>query len=359
MKDEPRRAAVVGLGAVTSLGLYPEAIAAAVAANVVRGRLVETMRDARTGAPMRLAMLPRLPLAMGAVARMRWMAERALAQALSTLEPLGERPPLSAYVAIPPPRPGPPQQEILDAVRSLLRAAPLPPAPGLCAAFDTGQEGGTAALGQALEVLKQRRADFCLVGGVDSYIDADLLAWLSETRRLSDDDNPNGIVPGEGAAFALLARPEVARQRRLPVLGWVLGATRAVEPSPWFTGRPTQARGLTRALADLFAGHPPEVKADVTYCDANGESWRADEWMYAYLRTSDRHADPLLLHHPAQCWGEVGAAAAPLLLAIALLDHRRGRGRGQRALLWCACDTRSVRGAALIEAEPGGSRPWE
>jgi 3-oxoacyl-[acyl-carrier-protein] synthase-1 len=345
---------IVGVGAVTAIGLDPGAVAAAAAAGISRVELVETMRDARTGAPVPLALLSTLPIEMSALERMSWMAERAATQALAGLTSLPGGPQLRAavLVSVPPTRPGLDVRRSIEQARKLFARLPAAIVRDQCALYDTGHEGGITALLRARDLLARGLADVCLVGGVESYCDPDVLDWLARSGRLKNDDTPSGLIPGEGAAFVLVTTEQVARPIGLASLGAILGLARAEEPAPWYMGQPTQGRGLTRAIAGAFQQQAPDFRAETTYCDASGEPWRADEWSFAYLRTGERHGHPLALRHPADCWGDVGAASAPLLLVTALVDLRWDRGGSPRALVWCASDTRPYRGAALIQAFP-------
>lgn len=235
--------------------------------------------------------------------------------------------------------------------RKVLERLDVPLVRPLCGFFNSGHEGGVAALDQARQILGAGKADFCLVGGVDSHRDADTLAWLAKERRLKDDETPHGFIPGEAAAFVLVTTRETARHLALTVRGRIVGVGRAIEPSPWYSGQSTQGRGLTEAIRIACAGLPAGQRASATYCDNNGEPWRSDEWSMAYIRTAAHHADPMDLRHPADCWGDVGAASATMLVATALVDIARGRTRGPRALLWCASSTRPHRGAVLVEGD--------
>jgi 3-oxoacyl-[acyl-carrier-protein] synthase I len=93
---------------------------------------------------------------------------------------------------------------------------------------------------------------------------------------------------------------------------------------------------------------PPNAKAAVTYCDLNGESWRVDEWSYAYFRTSNYHGEPLNLQHPADCWGDLGAASGVFLAGFAALDLARLPTNRGIALVWTASDTTADRSACLL-----------
>ncbi|HYO51812.1 hypothetical protein [Archangium sp.] len=109
--------------------------------------------------------------------------------------------------------------------------------------------------------------------------------------------------------------------------------------------------GLTLAVRQVLAGLGPEQKADWVICDLNGESYRATEWVYAYLRTGKRHRDPLALWHPSDCYGDVGAASGAIQIGIALSAFRRRYARGPHPLVWASSDD-GLRGAALLSAPP-------
>jgi 3-oxoacyl-[acyl-carrier-protein] synthase-1 len=215
--------------------------------------------------------------------------------------------------------------------------------------ISTGAEGGLAAVAAAADAVVNGRSSAVLVGGVDSYIDIDLLDWMDRHDRLSGPDQPNGLVPGEAAGFVLVCSEDVARERALPILGRILSAGRGHEPRGWWSRDPSLGEGLSQAFhAALESPRAPSGPVRVTYSDMNGESWRAEEWSYAYVRTGQRHASPLDHRHPAASWGDVGAATGPLLVGLAALDLARHFEPQATALLWAASDIRPFRSACLL-----------
>src|SRR5436190_637255 len=67
---------------------------------------------------------------------------------------------------------------------------------------------GLLAPGAGLDLLAtDPRVPAVLVGGLDSYLEPPLLDQLDDQRRLLGAGAPDGFVPGEGAAFVLLAAP--------------------------------------------------------------------------------------------------------------------------------------------------------
>jgi 3-oxoacyl-[acyl-carrier-protein] synthase I len=352
VSDDSSRIAVVGMGGVASVGLYPEAIAAAVAGGLSRIQTVETMRHARTGDPLKLALTSRLPVHARLKDRLLWLGETAARQALAAV---AGAPPLrlAVLLATPSAHAGLPKEASARVVAELISRLALNPVRELCLAAK-GADGGVMCLGLASDLLRDGRADICLVGGIDSYCDTDALEPLALADRLKNDDAPAGLMPGEGAGFLVLMRSETAAQLLLPCLAQVVRVAAKREPNSWYTQRSTQGQGLTRAMRRVFKDLPPSLIADVTYSDASGEHWRAEEWAFAYLRNAERHGDPIEVRHPGDAWGDVGAATAFLLLATAIVDFRRGRSRGPGILVCCSSDSGPFRGAVLAEAQTGG-----
>lgn len=349
-----------GVGAATSIGLTPAAVSAAVAGNITRYQRDPSMRHRDTGEPMTLALLSSLPSVWSALERMFWFVRHALDQALAPVRGLAPEPRVAVLLSAPPERPGLDPATLRAAVRETLMRLPVSLVQPACGVYERGHEGGLSALLRAQELIAQQRCDLCLVGGFDSGRDGPFLDWLAASGRLKSDAVPSGLVPGEGAACLLVGSAAAARRYGLPSLARIAAVVTADEAQPWYSRQASQARGLTSAIAGVFTqGLREGERADVTYCDLSGEPWRADEWSMAYLRTAKQHGEPLAVRHPADCWGDVGAASAPLLLVTALQDLQQRRVRGERALIWCASDTRPYRGAALLElADPRREPVW-
>ena len=107
---------------------------------------------------------------------------------------------------------------------------------------------------------------------------------------------------------------------------------------------PCLGEGLTKAI---YAGleqsgwHKEEVTQ--VYCDMNGETYRAHEWMLALCRTLD---DPKVTH-PADCIGDVGAASAPLLIGMAAVALQRGYAKADKIFVFCSSDF-GMRGSVCL-----------
>ena len=69
------------------------------------------------------------------------------------------------------------------------------------------------------------------------------------------------------------------------------------------------------------------------------------------MRIAGHLQNPDAFVAPAECWGDVGAATAPLLLGLAVAAARRGHAAGPYSLVTTSGDG-GLRGAALVHAEP-------
>lgn len=181
------------------------------------------------------------------------------------------------------------------AVRDLSGIAAIEPIP-------LGHAAAAAALQRAEELITTRTCRRVLVAAADSLLDQASLAWLAADDRLRGPETPDGVQPGEAAAWWLLGDAEPRAQA-------ILSARRIAA-----AGRAPQddAERLLAAAGEATG---------VDWTDANGEMWRAR----AYGRLG-RH--PCI--EPAACWGELGACSALAAATLAL--------RQRPAVVWSLAD---------------------
>jgi 3-oxoacyl-[acyl-carrier-protein] synthase-1 len=346
--------AIAGIGARCSIGMSAPAVAAAAAGALNRFQFDERIRSGRNGAPITCAWLETLPGDWMSVDRMQALA---LAAAEETIEATGEvtgltDAPVPVLLALPAPRPGFADQDAARLARAIIGALPIPVHTRSCAMVLEGHAGGLKLLLQAGRLLADGVAAAVLVGGVESYRDLGALRFIERTGRLRTEDDALGWIPGEGAGFLLLTTSTRADHLGRSPLVTLKAAATSEEPTPWYSGRPTIGTGLTEALRAVLEvkGIPVEV-----YCDLNGEGWRADEWSYAYLRTVRHYVEPLAINHPADCWGDVGAASGPMLIAFATQQMTSERSASSRALVWTASDTLALRAACVLSENRASS----
>jgi 3-oxoacyl-[acyl-carrier-protein] synthase I len=198
---------------------------------------------------------------------------------------------------------------------------------------------GLAELVLACEPLLARGAERVFLAAADSYLDPLALDWLARAGRLKGASRPTGLVPGEAGAAILVEAEPAARRRRASVLGFVEAAALAAAPpsaaeparapdddedvpSPKPEG-PKLGRALDEAVRQVLPPGEARFAGDL-YLDLNGEEWRARGWGHAQVHLVRRvDFDRCRTFLPATSIGDVGAAAAPVALSLALWSFDR------------------------------------
>ncbi len=337
---------VVGYGARTPLGLNALSSSAAVRASIGAVREHPFFVD-KAGDPISVAMDSVLSPDLGGVERFAALAEPAIKEALAPLVDSGiDRRPIMLFLGLPELRPGLPADLERELTRQLREMQDLPPL--RVTTISNGHSAGLMALQHAWLEIQAGRSPFCLVGGVDTYLEGETLEWLDEGRRLMSAQNRAGFVPGEGAGFCVVASTSVARQHGLDILAWVLSVATTSEENTLRMDTVCIGKGLTAAIVQATAGLSlPSERVDFTYCDLNGERYRNEELTFALLRTQAAFADAIDNLTPADCWGDMGAASGPLFAMLAVASGQRGYAKGPR-LLMCTSSEGGARSAALL-----------
>lgn len=340
---------VAGLGAVTPVGRSAWAAAAAVRAGVSGFGPHGFMVDA-AGKPMCVAAFPWLEAGQDVASRIGESLVAAIREAALPLQAAmrEEGVALSLLVNLPSPRPGLPD-DLGDIVREQLLGA-FPHGIERIGIAALGHAGGMVALRSASEHLRSSPGAACIVAGADSYIDPDALEWIEDNEQLhgaGDENNPQGFVPGEGAGAMLLVSADAAARLGLRPLGRIDGQGLGREAHLIGSGSVCIGEGLTAALRGALQGLPLHERLTDVYGDLNGEPYRADEFAFAALRTRERFVAASDFVAPADCWGDVGAASAVLLVMLACIAGLKGYANGPSALVW-ASSLEGERGAVVL-----------
>lgn len=234
-------------------------------------------------------------------------------------------------------------QRVLAALREALPGFH----PATAKVLPLGHAAGLAALELARTALKEGTVSGALVGAVDSLIRPSTLARLAGAGAVRGEANPQGVLPGEAAAFCILERQPRAGDRHCQLVAVATGD----EPTAG-TDEPNRAQGLTRALRVIRDAakfnHMPLFISDM-----NGDRYRALEWGLVLVRVfGDVHDKPGVPEsgetwHPADCIGDCGAASAIVNVVWAVEATVRNYAPDRQAVVWGASN-RALRGAALI-----------
>jgi 3-oxoacyl-[acyl-carrier-protein] synthase-1 len=345
--------AIVSAGCITPIGLSLAETAAAARARVARLQEIE-WRDRRfepfivgvvpdDGLPELAPELAEAPLQYRE-ARMLRLAHAALAEALAPLPP--DAPPLPVLLGLPEQHTTLP----LDGGRFIERlalqsGAPLDLTASVAAA--RGRAAGLMALRQARARI-EAGTPWVLVGGVDSLVDLYVLGTLDLHGRVRGETNGDGFSPAEGAAFLLLADADAATAAGCTPLATLAGSALGKEAGHLYADEPYLGEGLAGAVSALLGETPPSAPLATIYSSFNGERYWAKEFGVARIRNAAQFDDAAQMEHPAECFGDLGAAHGPVLAALAAHGLAGGYRRGP-CLVYASSDY-GDRAAALLEA---------
>jgi 3-oxoacyl-[acyl-carrier-protein] synthase-1 len=207
-----------------------------------------------------------------------------------------------------------------------------------------GRASALMALEQALAALTADPETPVVVGGVDTYLDLRLLATLDGEQRILGSRVMDGFIPGEGAGFFVLSSESSAPRGDGP-RAVVTTAASAMDPGHRYGDDPARGEGLAQAI-ELARQRMPPPAPIATFAGFNGENFEAKLWGVARLRHNDLFADPMAMDHPADKYGDAGAATGAILLALAAQALVTGTRTGP-ALVWAASD-REPRACAIV-----------
>jgi 3-oxoacyl-[acyl-carrier-protein] synthase-1 len=279
--------------------------------------------------------------------RERLMIRLAAPALREAMEPLQLQSPPPIFLGLPPgaqkvPTPLPP----VDMVGAIARQAGQSLNDKDSRTFPCGRASAFLALDAALRFLQSGAGTHAVVGGVDSYHELRVLAELDAERRLLAEDVMDGFIPGEGAGFIVLSRsaPQ-ASAKDVFVTGVGIGQ----DAGHRYAKQPTLGEGLCNAINGLLASTPMNGSSiRWTLAGLNGENFGAKEWGVARVRHSSLFASTMRLNHPADCYGDLGAATGGVLFALAQIALAKGQQEGP-VLLWASSDHQE-RGCAVFAA---------
>jgi 3-oxoacyl-[acyl-carrier-protein] synthase I len=214
-----------------------------------------------------------------------------------------------------------------------------------------GNAAGLLALEQAVRDMKRGTVELALVGAADSWIEPERLESIDYVGRLHTVKDGWGLTPGEGAAFTLVTTGAIARRLGVDPLGEILSVSCANEEMLMATRTVCTGRGLTSAFLAALEGQP---RVTHTFCDLNGEIYRAEEYGFAITRTASAFENADRFTAPASVCGDVGTASGSLAVGLSVAAWTRSTGEGPVHLAWSSSATTPLRAAAVLR-QPGSA----
>jgi 3-oxoacyl-[acyl-carrier-protein] synthase-1 len=190
---------------------------------------------------------------------------------------------------------------------------------------------GVAGLVQAGQLIDSGKARWCIVAGVDSFLQRDMVEAYMKNRRVLTKANSNGFIPGEAGTAMLVG----AASSEPGVVGelHILGMSLSREKVPISSEEPFRAEGMIQAVRGALADAKLTInQVDYRITDLNGEHYKFKEAAYVTIGARRTSPGPFDLWHPIEFIGEIGAAAGPCALGWALHAGQKGYAPGSVAL---------------------------
>ena len=210
-----------------------------------------------------------------------------------------------------------------------------------------GRVFASVAFFRARELLYEHDVHAVVIAAADSLLSAGVLNVLDNNGRLLTQENSNGLRPGEGASALVVCKPVAGVTGQLLCKGIGFGTESA---TIWST-EPFRGDGLTKAVqAALSDAGAPFDAIDLRVADVSGEQYYFKEAELVVSRLLRTRKEILDFWHPAECVGEIGAAAGLVCVASILDAQRNGYAPGSTVLYHGGTD-HGPRGALLLSLE--------
>jgi len=318
-----QRAYIVGTGMITSIGANAAMTAASVRAGISRYTISDYLTN--EGQPITMCSMPEEVFSSMQVDVDEWdyysgqydhiikMAIIALQEAVSGLR--FERP-IPLVLAMP--EPGADISPIFPKmlITSLVKQSELPLSVERVRTIHTGRAAGIQGLDLALRYLYELGEDYVLLGGSDSHACYPRLEELDARERLLTSTSLDGFAPGEGAGFLLLTRHPARGLTRDGHIVALCSPGESEEPGHIYSDEPYRGDGLDQAFKLALQNHQgPAIRT--VYSSMNGERYWAKEYGVAMMRSKSCFQEEVTVEHPADCYGDLGAATGPVLIGLA------------------------------------------
>jgi 3-oxoacyl-[acyl-carrier-protein] synthase-1 len=333
---------IVAVGMVTAVGLDAPSSCAAMRAGIDgfrETRFTTAGGDWLIGAPVPL------PRAWVGEKRMAHLAAGAMSETFDAVPQARGRTALMLCM----PEEGRPGRPVRDYALLLRRIAGIMEveAHSRSRVIAHGRPSGIVALDHARRLLAAGEAEYVMLVGVDSYLTPHAVTHYLNERRLLTADNPNGFIAGEAAAAVLCAKPG---RGSFGLYGIGLARESAFIYNP--QDLPLRGEGMISAYrAALQEAGAQMHQVGYRIADLVGEHYWFKQSTLAVSRVTRSVREFMDIWSPTESVGNVGAAAVPLMLAMAYTAAHKGYAGGSSVLIEASSDAGTC-GTAIF----GGGR---
>ncbi len=215
--------------------------------------------------------------------------------------------------------------------------------------YTKGHVGLAKALITALGELKVNKVQHAIVGGVDSLVEPETLGFFYREDRLKTEDNTDGFIPGEAAAFMMLENMENAQRRGADIMAILEAPHTATEPiTIWSEDPSSEGSGLSQVIRGTFEQLSDKgIHTGLIINDLNGETYRAKEFSNAGTRVLSDIQTEWQLWHPADCIGDTSAASFAVAACVGARSLQKGYAKTENILV-CGSSDDGLRGSVYL-----------
>jgi len=208
--------------------------------------------------------------------------------------------------------------------------------------------GVITAIRDATLLLKSGKLDRCIIGGIDSYVEHEMLEALASLKLLKTLDNPAGIIPGEAAAFFMLERYDIAKHLNANIEAYLDSPSIVDEQIHRFSEVPSSGQGLSKAICQTYEQVLKKEKSVGTILfNLNGDPRKSFEWGNAVTNVSLSYPITEANYwYPAESFSETGAATAAVSLCFGVRSFVRRQF--QKDLLLAMSNDNGKKGAVFL-----------
>jgi len=229
-----------------------------------------------------------------------------------------------------------------NAIPQMLLAAGIRRKPQIEKVVFAGDAGFSNVLTIANNIFETTDVAYCIVGGVDSMLEPDVIEATLQLGILKTENNAIGFMPGEGAAFLLLTKSPKQQSSVTEVAGVFLEKDQASD----FSNNHSflAAQGLSKTI--LRALQLSSDRNLQVFGNLNGTRDRAVEWSNCMVRLS---AEMTIAEdiYPIASFGEIGAAYGFFSMVIAHCYFQEGYSNCNETLIW-AISENGFRASVLL-----------
>ncbi len=216
--------------------------------------------------------------------------------------------------------------------------------------FPFGHAAGAEALAIAHGWITGGKEHVVIVGGADSYYNWDDLEALEKADRIITEDNLDGIVPGEAAAFLVLLSDWAASRFQVRPAARLVAAATALDPHPYGSEEPCSGEGYIQAAGKTLSGlRSAGRRVNYWWVDLTNEARKTKEFQLTIARIGDVLGVATSLMTPLRELGDTRSATIPLMAALAAESWQKGYAADSISVCMAGSDG-GMRGITVLEA---------